>query len=1052
MRCGNCGAQLKDGARFCESCGAKVVNTTPSKKNNSQPKKSKKGSRGWLFALLMASACATLLSNCHPGDGGSGSNPTSGGTPPAIPDTTHPNPTSGTTADVSLEELYQLLEPLLPTEEELAHPKIVIEPTPENSPGNPAFIEVSFTDEEYQTSPSFVAPISRELPEADFSNYGIHVNMKSYNLHNQEDNLFLEVMPVKTDPTYGHELYTYNFWLESGQDKFGTEVELTFPIHNGKNALRNVLWHNWETGRCEELFYTVSEDGTTCTAYIDHFSEIVLEEMTNQQLRETGEKLISIYENGSIFVENETGVGGDNSDKATCGIGLIPTPDFKKIAAMQTNTAKYMFEVLKKGGGIPPNAGYTESINNFGLVSDSFSNIIAVGQGVKLISDSFYVNAFGGTLSAIGAIMLNLRLIDMTLRGIPPRKVIEANRWEYLSTFIGSFGSLASLAGDYTIGTVSLSATCAWACVAIFAGTKAYAWMQASEDANMPFGYPETPEQYAQTYYAQTVGLPMEKLRELGINSVANLYGDGTGWSDAITEILENNKGVLHTEELSNKISDLYKAYVNQFWTLPLEEQQDIWYEALKYLDTYPLYWESKKSIDEMKKDDIKRYWSARAALSLVDKQSVINQYCKLGHMNPEEIQRAKEFTMDGITRQTNHIINDLILKEYHENIKNARTLLYNEVLPLMNTILYFYAEDLSLVQDEFIDHSLYYGYNPFSEKSDPKMVCKMDFKCDQKPLFYAANNTSYGSTWYCLYLKPRAGTPRLGRCNVFHYLQYGSPTEVIITPKDKNLPIIGGDVILEAGTSYTIPSEDGVEHGYRVPIVFSPDPDDVDVWPVFAKMCVDWDDGIDAYIPEDLLDLGKEVEKYLLPNNIHLNMLGDGTIAINLPAIQDFETKRIASYNKKQDCRYVLNRNEISLRGKVIETEEGYDREYGHYTKYKGVIIGNYSITGRWSSIGEDARHLEGGIQDKTTSFTAKYENHPRDGQTPDFSKFELYHFTEADFDIMEIVLIGDGEEVKNYPTNDKPSVKKIQLYSFTLTTDLTKSPDLSGSSWDWK
>ena len=100
-----------------------------------------------------------------------------------------------------------------------------------------------------------------------------------------------------------------------------------------------------------------------------------------------------------------------------------------------------------------------------------------------------------------------------------------------------------------------------------------------------------------------------------------------------------------------------------------------------------------------MKKDDIKRYWSARAALSLVDKQSVINQYCKLGHMNPEEIQRAKEFTMDGITRQTNHIINDLILKEYHENIKNARTLLYNEVLPLMNTILYFYAEDLSLVE-----------------------------------------------------------------------------------------------------------------------------------------------------------------------------------------------------------------------------------------------------------------------------------------------------------------------------------------------------------------
>ena len=76
---------------------------------------------------------------------------------------------------------------------------------------------------------------------------------------------------------------------------------MTLPIHNGPGSLRNVLWLNEETGKWEEVFYTVADDGKSCTAYVDHFSLFSSEESTDD--REQFYYDVTKYLKGSVFVE-----------------------------------------------------------------------------------------------------------------------------------------------------------------------------------------------------------------------------------------------------------------------------------------------------------------------------------------------------------------------------------------------------------------------------------------------------------------------------------------------------------------------------------------------------------------------------------------------------------------------------------------------------------------------------------------------------------------------------------------------------------------------------
>ena len=711
-------------------------------------------------------------------------------------------------------------------------PEEVVKVTPDNSPDNPKFIKVSFTEDEYKNSPTYSEKVIRDsITVAEFKEQGVKVSIDSYNLHNAEDEVKVQVLPKKTDPTYGNELYTYNVSLASGQSKFGTDVEVTLPIHNGKDAVRNVLWYNKEKKEWEEVYYTMAEDGKSCTAYVDHFSDFSIEEVSVEDLRKMGKKLSDLYANGSVFVE----LNADVNSRALLPVALVPTPVFEQIVRRQTESAKGIFEMLQKGGGIPMNAGLAESLDLFGQGVDYASTGITIGQLANLLGDNLTNNMAGGVLTFAGGVILAVRLLDMQKRGVDPVKIVDDNYWALISYYLGSRGALAAIAGLPGVATV-----CGALCVGIFAVTTVSSLHEKFVSKFYPFGTPETIEEGAYLQYLQTP--TTDVLKKLGVKSDVPLKGTGEGWAEAIKAIFEANKGVMKVEQLGEKIAELYKSYINYFWVdMDPQVQREYW---RKYVDYAANEWytQYKSYISAPGLPSQQEEYSRLC--SIIDKSgnkkiSILGNisvepmddegFTKVWHeikfndnyirSNVKEYQRR---ALENLAKHTNKIIYKLIEDEQRNNILDAKRMLRDEVLPMMNTTLWFYAKDMELKDKEPIDHSIYYGYNPQTKETNHDLLSKWEFLGDKKPRFEA---NYYEGTFYCLDLKSYTKLDELGKSNVFHYLQYGAPDSVKITPAaDTKLGVAYGRVDFKDKQPYLTKGRHRVvkERGFRVPIKFN--------------------------------------------------------------------------------------------------------------------------------------------------------------------------------------------------------------------------------------
>ena len=766
-------------------------------------------------------------------------------------------------------------------DEYLSTPEKVIEPTPENSPGNPRFIDVSFTEDDFRNSPAAAGVINPDTAAVLFSEQGVMVDVRGYNLHNPSDTLVVQTMPVKTDSTYGHELHTYNIFLTSGQDKFGTEVEVTLPIHNGPGSLRNVLWLNEKTGKWEEVFYTVADDGKSCTAYVDHFSLFSSEESTDD--REQFYYDVTKYLKGSVFVEYDpSGIAPQAMKK----VGVIQTDAFAKFLRKQSKNSEGIYEILSRGGGVPTGSEVTESMDMLGLGNDVSSSIVTVAGSMKLLSNAVS-NTLGTAFTLLGWWILDQREKDMTLRGISPQKVEEENRWSYYWAKVGTIGTIASLAGASIAGAI-----CSWACLIGFAASTVYTENQRFINKECPYGTPVTIEEgaYHQYMYLDNY-IPLKKL---GIKSDVPLNGFGKGWAEAINAIRDANPNAKSIDDVSEQIKQLYEEYVNCFWTdVPDELKLGIWRTYLvtaskdicKYCnDLYaripdPItgeylfdkvpnlpsdYEEYRRLFDICQKA---RVIGLNSNGALVNTHSFISQehfYSVSGEARFNDryvLAQSKDYkhrATEALMRQTNKVINDIIEKDFHKRTLEARTKIREEVLPTLNTPLYFYAVDESLKKDETVLHSKYYGYDSVSMKNDPNLLCEMKFKGRRTPLFRAKNDTGAP---YCLDLKTSDKEEKVGKSTVFHYLQYGAPDSVDIkAPNYGNLKDLVGYVQLAKAKPYDVPNSNGkTERGFRVPVTFNNNSFDLSqfngIWvPLELKGKVTEDEYITmiVYLPED--------------------------------------------------------------------------------------------------------------------------------------------------------------------------------------------------------
>ena len=905
-------------------------------------------------------------------------------------------------------------------------------PTVENSPGNPKFIQVSFTEDDYKST-SYIGRVTRDTAAVAFLDQGVIVNTRGYNLNNEEDEVIVQPLPTKVDRISGHELHTYNIWLESGQHHFATEVEVTLPIHNGPGALQNVLYHNLETGEWEELYYEVADDGKSCTAYIDHFSEIATEEMTANELKELGDKLDDVYNLNSLFFEGQTLLSCNDSRRNTMKVYIVGTPDFEKIAEKQTRNSKSLFEVLRKGGGVPAHAGEIEFIATCSSAVDWTSAGIAVGQAYKKIGDTLLTRLGGGGLAAVGIMLLNTKLMCMSMQGVEPGKISEEMRWDYFNATIGSYASLASL-----VGLEESALVFGWAGLLIFAGTTAYTLYEKFLDIEVPFGSPRDVEEGAYHTYLMTPNTAV--LKKLGIDSPVPLKGNGDGWAEAIEAVFQQNKGILNAEQMGAKLVELYETYINYFWHgLPIEEKEKYW---RKYLNMarydYSNYIVTLRGLPYPKvpteKDELDRMWYLykEAGIDVIKdhpEELTDEGFAKIRkdiRFNTTIVNgRIKDYrcrAMESLAQHTNQIVFDIIRKHYHNNIMDARRLLYNEVLPLMNTMLCFYADDSTLGSDQEIDQSLYYGYNPITEKTEKGKVSKMAFRCNRQPLFVSRNNPK---PLYTLQLRPKLGTAELLKCTVFHYLQYGAPGIAdVYPPKDSKLEQTTANVYIEAGTPYTIDNE----QGYNVPITFEGNGEELETDALDLKMYIYGDDAMEYNPFEIKKTYGSKAQGMMLPANINVYLMGNGKVSVNIPALVNYKAPKCG------EAQYTISRDALSLTGIVKEKKEKTLSSGLKAKIYIGLFTGEHQFTARWT---KEPRAYDSSNANKV-GYYMKFASKP--GTDENLSQvFVLFHYPEDDHCDMFIGLKGAKYEENTFYNSDPRSYSQPDgKYEFRLTTDI--------------
>ena len=244
--CVNCGTKLNPGARFCRVCGHRLYGektpvhfagayeniekkpepVTTGKKpglaedisSSGSGKRKPKASWKKLLATVVAAILAVEVIFIRPWEEW-------GGKPviPVVPtDATRESGGPGDEGeDNSIDsKLAEYLDYFHVSASDLkAYANDPPEITADNSPYNPAMLDVSFTKEEYESAYTISREVSRENPEADFDEFGIHVDLKSWNLDNETDTLTVKRLPDKEDRVYGTELYSYDFSLASGQER-----------------------------------------------------------------------------------------------------------------------------------------------------------------------------------------------------------------------------------------------------------------------------------------------------------------------------------------------------------------------------------------------------------------------------------------------------------------------------------------------------------------------------------------------------------------------------------------------------------------------------------------------------------------------------------------------------------------------------------------------------------------------------------------------------------------------------------------------------------------
>ncbi len=704
--------------------------------------------------------------------------------------------------------------------------------TAQNSPGNPAFIDVTFTQEEYDRAETLSAPVSQENPEADFPEFGIHADLKWWNLENETDTLIVKKLPVRTCAATGSVLYTYDYSLASGQTEFPTEVEITVPVQGEKDFFDGMVHYNADAGAWEEDYYTLSEDGASCTVFMTHFSESAQRSAEKQlgDMRDTAVLASAYYQTDgtSLFCVRPSEDHCKYLDVNTFlyGVGLARIPDYEKLFKAENRYANGVLKGLLEGsGGVNAELGLSVTASEMGLADDTAANTQSFLEGAKFLDGKNW-NTFASSylLTAAGLCILVVNVADQVSRGVGLGNILESNRWSAASAIVGLCGFVAG-----AIGAAPVAAFCALACAAIFGATKIVNAGNQAYKAQYPLGEGATLEEMAFYYYVsdyndgtdravqnslkRVIGKippPDGAAHALGHDTQVNIRG--TGWADAFRYIADHYQA--DPVKMSNAIMALYQeyeAYIDRFFDglngqagdsaklrdicwrestasyLSPEKAPELRYDPNKNTQTQLNKFAASHSTlsdlevkrclhivnwTENQNESWSKIWSSRSAADPLGPNSMnantIGDLEQFCYITAKQTAALKAHARQVLYSNTNKQINALYDRFFHDAVKEVRDQLYDDVLPFFNTQLTFF------IQDESIE----------GVRQSETAYTQFQFTDDRSfPLFRPANEKAIRDILKKrLTLQKRENKPILLVTNVYHYLRWGCPTKVAVS------------------------------------------------------------------------------------------------------------------------------------------------------------------------------------------------------------------------------------------------------------------------------
>lgn len=537
--------------------------------------------------------------------------------------------------------------------------------TPENCPGDPSLINIRITESEVMAAEPVKAEVSPDDPVCEAGD--ISVDFGSWNLDGA-DTFNMRSLGERSDEENGITLNVYDFSLESGQNTFLTNVDITIPRPQDGSG-EGVLYYNPETDEWESTSYSISEDGENYILHTSHFCGFGIASSKGKSWDGIGFDTMGVfYTKASPETAKDTYALMQEpvyiSDEAITKMleKLITTDELSKVIdeksyVRKEKTMGYTADKLL-GEGM---SNYFDQINDTYSASDPAINIInAASKGGA--------NSLSNTLTYAAPAILAFKMSWAASRGESNSNIIK----EYsVDTICAGIGLVLATGGASL--PVAAVASVTLALTSYFGGDSIKAWISDQLDDSSDVD----PNMSAYTYYCLNGGV--HYLDANGNKQPLKL--DGGGWEDYLKLKLKD----VPVKDRPKVIEKIYDGYVETYWA----SNRDA------YIDDYNRV--------------LRNRYLAINGTAVYANEKIPEVYAKyLGDLDAKKIEEYKINVKKRLFRNTKTYIDDINKTAREELAKEIKDYLRKNVLPSMNTDVEIVIKDTALKDGETFDKSAY--------------------------------------------------------------------------------------------------------------------------------------------------------------------------------------------------------------------------------------------------------------------------------------------------------------------------------------------------------